>query len=398
MKLVMTMMVRDEVDIISAMIEHHLAQGVDFFLVTDNGSVDGTLEVLRGYVSRGLIELHEDPVQHKQQHSTVTAMARRAYTAHHADWVINADADEFWVAKRHEISLRTAFENIPTSIQSFEVPVIDMTGLPAVSGSGLGRLAFRDNRSVESLNDVGLIAHSSPDAVHVGNADVDVVQGNHSVSLPSLGRPDPEWAIEVLHLPWRSWNQFRQKVENSGKAYEANPNLSPSPNHHGMREYRRFTCGALLPFYLLRHPTEDELQLGLETGVFEHEDRLLGLEDFAIADQLFNPALAEVDRNYGPILLAAERDAARIDRAHQRAAEEREKEFQAELDRLAQAEVEAAKEMTALRSVHATDLATRDAHILHLEARLAEFGARRTVRLANKTAALQHWIRRNPRD
>ncbi|MCI4658395.1 glycosyltransferase family 2 protein [Cryobacterium zhongshanensis] len=389
----MTMMVRDEIDIIAAMIEHHLAQGIDLFIVTDNGSIDGTYELLQGYAVRGVLELHLDPVQHKQQHRIVTEMARRAYTVHHADWVINADADEFWVAKNPAIRLRTAFENIDTGIRSFEVPVIDMTGLPARDGSGLGRMIYRDNRSIAELKDIGLQAHSTPDAVHVGTADVQVVQGNHSVSLASQGDPDPQWAIEVLHLPWRSWNQFRQKVENSGRAYNANPELSPSPNHHGMREFHRFTCGALLPFYVLRHPTPAELQLGLESGVFQRDDRLLGLVKFGVPDEGFDPEQEKTDRKYGAILLAAERDAERTDREHREAAELREQQYKTELDRAKAEASEAVRRIEALEAHSAHELALRDTHILELEARIDEFSARKVVRLADKTATLRNWIR-----
>src|SRR5215207_4020051 len=97
MKLVTTVMVRDEIDIIAAMIEHHLAQGSDLIIATDNGSVDGTTEVLQRYADLGVIELHHDPVHRKQHGAVVTRMARRARTEHAADWVINADADAFWV-------------------------------------------------------------------------------------------------------------------------------------------------------------------------------------------------------------------------------------------------------------------------------------------------------------
>ena len=39
MKLVMTLVVRDEVDIIRQNIDFHLARGVDYLIAVDNGSV-----------------------------------------------------------------------------------------------------------------------------------------------------------------------------------------------------------------------------------------------------------------------------------------------------------------------------------------------------------------------
>ncbi|MFD4423042.1 glycosyltransferase family 2 protein [Agromyces sp. NPDC058484] len=284
MKLVMTMMVRDEADIIRAVLEHHRAQGVDLIIVTDNGSVDGTTEILQEYAAEGFLDLRFDPEHRKQQSQVVTAMARDAHTLHGADWVINADADEFWVAHDPARTVRDVLENTPRVLQTFLVPVIDMTGAPALEGTGIDRLQYRDLRTVGELRAMGLLAHSTPDAVHIGTPDIEVAQGNHAVSLPSRGTPSRDDSLEVLHLPWRSWGQYSRKVSAAGRAYTSAGAARPSPNHHGMRDFVRQQAGLLEGFYLIRHPDGEQLERGLADGTFVRDDRLAPLARHGLPD------------------------------------------------------------------------------------------------------------------
>lgn len=274
MRIIGTLMVRDEVDIVAAMLEHHIDQGIDLFIVTDNASVDGTREVLESYEATGRVELHHDPVHLKQQGKVVTAMARRARTTYRADWVVNLDADEFMVPVDRSLTVRQALERTPLSLNAFTVPVTNLVGPPAWSGCGIGRLHWRDHRPHGTLQEIGIHAHPTPNAVHRGESDITVSQGNHFVSLVSNGQPDPAVGMEVYHLPWRSWSQLERKVINAGLSYENNPELKPSPNHHGMRDYRRYQEGRLKEAYLARTPTSDELEAGGNIGHYQYDDWL----------------------------------------------------------------------------------------------------------------------------
>lgn len=297
----MTMMVRDEIDVIAAVVEHHLAQGVDLLVVTDNGSVDGTAEILQRYADRGVVELHHDPVHRKQQGVRVTEMARRAYEVHGADWVINGDADEFVAPVDRSLTVRKALEQTPTSLGAFTADVVNLVGPPAARGAGFSRLVWRDERTDDELHAAGILAQPTPNAIHVGDADVVVAQGNHFVSIESKGRPDAAVALEVLHLPWRSFSQFEQKVLHAGRAYEASPDLRPSPNHHGMADYRRALEGRLAEALALRLPTVGQLERG---GQFVHDswlhDHLREVVARAVLPELVQEALDDSDDDVWP--------------------------------------------------------------------------------------------------
>ena len=113
MKLVMTLLARDEADIVESWLSFHLNAGVDFVVATDNRSVDGTTDVLERYAREGHLHLIRESGEDLRQNEWVTRMARLAATDFGADWVINSDADEFWwprgasLARRARRSPRT---------------------------------------------------------------------------------------------------------------------------------------------------------------------------------------------------------------------------------------------------------------------------------------------------
>jgi predicted transcriptional regulator len=252
--IIMTLMVRDEADIIAAMLEHHLAQGIDRIIVTDNASVDGTREILAEYEAAGAIELHDDPRHEKQQSEVVTHMARRAYEEYGAAWVINADADEFWVADSGR-TVAEALRGLGDDVVSFTAPVRNMFGTPLAAGSAVKGHVWRDERDLAELNAVGLHDHPTADCVHRGAADVEVAQGNHFTNLPLTPATEiPATSrLTVLHYPYRTWNQYRHRVELTAEGYR-NSDKTPSPRHHVMRDATWLEAGDLLPFHVARHP------------------------------------------------------------------------------------------------------------------------------------------------
>lgn len=92
-KVIATILVKNEEDIIGKMIEHHLAQGISQFIVTDNNSSDNTKNILSLYPEvKEIIDSYDST--HNQSES-VNHMARLAIKLN-PDWIIHLDADELW--------------------------------------------------------------------------------------------------------------------------------------------------------------------------------------------------------------------------------------------------------------------------------------------------------------
>jgi glycosyl transferase family 2 len=208
MKLVQTLVVRDEVDIIDAQIAYHLNAGVDFVIATDHESQDGTTEILESYEQAGYLRLIRERGEVRES-DWRTAMAREAATEHGADWVINTDADEFWVPRRG--SLKDVFGAIPA-----EAGVVWATTCHFVPRPDDGAF-FADRMIIRFSGEAALNDPTSPyrphaKAAHRADATIRVRFGSHRVESSRLS-PLPAWhPVDVFHFPFRSLDQYERKT------------------------------------------------------------------------------------------------------------------------------------------------------------------------------------------
>jgi glycosyltransferase involved in cell wall biosynthesis len=242
MKLVMTLLVRDEEDIVADNLDFHLAQGVDEVIVTDNGSVDGTLEILRAYEARGLVRIIVEPTDDYSQGRWVTRMARIAATEHKADWVINNDADEFWWPR--EGTLRTLFEGLGGDVGAVVGHRTNFVPRPEDDRPYWERMTLRER---ESLNPVG--KPLPPKLAHRAHPEIVVVQGNHRIKGPDVGSEVDDGSIEILHFPMRSYAQFENKIVKGGRAYARNKELPEKTGRTWRRLYETWERGGLPAHY-----------------------------------------------------------------------------------------------------------------------------------------------------
>jgi hypothetical protein len=274
MRLVMTLLVRDEVDVIEANIAYHLAAGVDMIVATDNGSTDGTAEILERYERTRRLRLIHEPNLTMQQFAWVTRMARIAATELGAHWVMHNDADQFWWPRRG--SLKAVFASVPDQYGVLVAPKLNFvaTSDDAAGGSFDERLTVR--RTLGELQPGHRLPRGTSVAVaHRADPDVQVVQGNHGVRDTRLRRLPNWYPIVLLHFPERSYESFESKVRTSGSAYARGAEGIPErAGSHYRRLYEVWRRGGLEQEWSARMVRPDELRERIGRGELVEDHRL----------------------------------------------------------------------------------------------------------------------------
>jgi hypothetical protein len=228
LRLVMTLLVRNEADVIEANLDYHLAQGVDFVIVTDHGSSHGTAEALRPYERDGVVKVLRDAADGHHQSRRVTRMARLALSEYGADWIIHTDADEFWWPLSG--TLRDVFAAIPADYGQIEVRRVNFLPRPVTGAPFYSTMVYREARP---LNLRGLPLETK--RAHRGHPDVVVAPGNHSISGGDLWPAPIVDMLEIFHFPMRDYEQFERKVIQIGLGYEMLEDRSPDVGRDQLR-------------------------------------------------------------------------------------------------------------------------------------------------------------------
>jgi len=269
MKVVMTLLVRDEADIVDAQIAFHLNAGVDFVVATDNRSEDGTTEILERYERAGFLHLLREEGEDMRQGEWVTRMARLAATDFGADWVVNADADEFWWPR--DGSLKDVFAAIP---ERFGV----LRGcwrhfLPRPSGAGS---FFAERMTVRLCSpaypgDKKTIFHVHQKVAHRADPAVEIESGNHNAAGAALA-PLRSWhPLEVLHFSLRSLSQLEGKSVRDWRGWTRNPH---GPTLHHVLAYEAQRDGRLDEYFDSFVVGEEALARGIADGTLAVDTRI----------------------------------------------------------------------------------------------------------------------------
>ncbi len=217
LKLAMTLLVKDEENLIEQNIRFHRAMGVDVFIVTLHNSTDNTLDIINKLKAEGLpivtvIANEKGYLQAKR----VDKMIKTAKKVYKADWVINADADEFYYSKDLNLKKSIAKYDIANVIR------LESTfSFPAGNGNRLLSPYFITNsipdfwyKLYPNLPKDGRYTgvNSCPKVIHKTKSYIRIHVGNHDVSM-RFKKILPASDIILFHFSDGNYNDYEAKVK-----------------------------------------------------------------------------------------------------------------------------------------------------------------------------------------
>jgi hypothetical protein len=269
--LVMTLLVRDEEEILEANMRYHLDQGIDHIIVTDNLSSDRSREIIQGFVSQGVATYLFESADTHSQSRWVTRMARMACETLHADWVVHSDADEFWIPVGHQ-SLATFF----SECQEWDIIEAQRHDFVCVQDETAKdrprpfweRMTYRKTVSLNPLGNP-----LPPKVAHRASANAVVADGNHAVS--GLERPRKlQGGLEILHFPLRSRTQYINKIRVGGRALMNNTELPLKVGATWRKQYEELQNTGSLSFLESSIVNTEELETLISSRAVVEDTRL----------------------------------------------------------------------------------------------------------------------------
>jgi hypothetical protein len=269
MRVVVTVLARDEADVIGDQVAFHLDAGADFVIATDNNSRDGTTEILERYEREGKLHLIREPAEGLRQGEWVTRMARLAATDFGADWVINTDADEFWWPRGG--SLKDLLAAVPRRYGIVNAFWRSFVPRPDDDASFAERMTARLSQHAP-INDPTSFYRPVIKVAHRADPDVVVARGNHALLDSPLLALLTWHPLEVLHFPLRSRAQWMRKVELQGDAFTKHIERAGTGYH--LKSYDALRAGRIDEQYESLVVDDAALERGVATGTLAVDTRL----------------------------------------------------------------------------------------------------------------------------
>ncbi len=234
MKIIAFLGVKDEVELIESTIIHLRSIGIDFIVITDLNSKDGTAEILDRYKSETcwVIQLGETPGPEAESQLATEYLDRT-----NADWAIFLDADELWLPLTGNLKECEALVSSDViSVDRYNVPLL-RTG-PVMPTTVVPERYNDLMLYVEPIQHFYKTIYENPEIpwnqgvpmpkvmvrasvfgkLTVGAHDVVACEG---IEVRRAKASD----VIIAHIPFSSLTRFSRKVRNICNEFPDGPNL-----------------------------------------------------------------------------------------------------------------------------------------------------------------------------
>ncbi len=231
--LTMTILVKNEADIIEKNIRYHAKKGVDNFVVMDNNSTDGTREILEELKKEYEITIIDEKGIYNQAKwmTKLTHIARKKYNP---SWLIPNDADEFWYSEKSLKETIKSKKRVLT-VDRFNFLLQENKKWYESEVRVENPVFYRKNTQLSAEKISIVLTKISPKVIINPKGLLWIRGGNHKAlnifdfrdyfrHYDKIKRFEK---IKVFHFPIRSFEQFKKNIENRKKLLENGAKMGP---------------------------------------------------------------------------------------------------------------------------------------------------------------------------
>ncbi len=266
-KLVMTILVKNEADIIEANIRTHSHLGVDAFTVMDNNSNDGTREILSKLSQEFDITIIDEKGYY-QQKRFMTKLAFLSKKKYKPDWIINSDADEFWIPiDSKNLKEHLAFKGGVVRVDRFNMlPLVESIERDNIFFNSIYEVTNQINYRFLKREDISiLLGQASRKVITNPHGLIKINSGNHSAEHIAFWDKKTIKGIRNYHYPIRSYKQFEKRVITRKEVLENYPNVKMGDHYRDL--VKKYNSGDLKEEYMRYIFNKNEIEFLEKIGI-----------------------------------------------------------------------------------------------------------------------------------